>query len=246
MALIALLSYKTSWNPRIRALRLHPLSLAPRRSSLSARDAAPIPSQRRAAPPPALRRPSLSLSFYLLTSPPLSPKSSSLLPRSGASSHLPLSREGLGCFRHAWIRSLTSRGPPRWSAGGGCASRGACVASSPCGTRPCQDRGWCAHPVAASSGPVEGASSLHSARLFVAAQYLSTAISVAKFDTVWCLFSVLEVEELRCIMVDSARGGWQGVLDLTVGHPGYFRSPCQVAGALVQYLAFKLVNSILA
>ena len=32
------------------------------------------------------------------------------------------------------------------------------------------------------------------------------------------MFSVLEVEELRCIMVDSARGGWQGVLDLTVGH----------------------------
>ena len=246
MALFALLPYKSSWNPRNRALRLHPLSSTPPRSSLSSH-AAPLPSplstaqlllQRYAGP--------ASLSFYLLTSPPPSPKSSSLLPRSGASSHLPLSREGLGCFRHAWIRSLTSRGPPRWSAGGGCASRGACVASSPCGTRPCQDRGWCAHPVAASSGPVEGASSLHSARLFVAAQYLSTAISVAKFDTVWCLFSVLEVEELRCIMVDSARGGWQGVLDLTVGHPGYFRSPCQVAGALVQYLAFKLVNSILA
>ena len=31
---------------------------------------------------------------------------------------------------------------------------------------------------------------------------------------------MLEVEALRCIMVDSARGGWQGVLDLTVGHPG--------------------------
>jgi len=30
---------------------------------------------------------------------------------------------------------------------------------------------------------VEGASSLQSARLFVAAQYRSTAISVAKFDT---------------------------------------------------------------
>ena len=240
MALITLLSYKIKL--------AETLESAPSDSTPSPRRrAAPIPSQRCAAPPLALCCPaSLSLSFYLLTSPPLSPKSSSLLPRSGASSHLPLSHEGLGCFRHAWIRSLTSRGPPRWSAGGGCASRGACVASSPCGTRPCLDWGWCAHPVAASSGPVEGASSLHSARLFVAAQYLSTAISVAKFDTVWCLFSVLEVEELRCIMVDSARGGWQGVLDLTVGHPGYFRSPCQVAGALVQYLAFKLVNSILA
>ena len=142
MALITLLSYKIKL---VETLESAPSDSTPsprRRAAPPSPHAAPLPS-----PPSAgqllLQRyaGTASLSFYLLTSPPLSPKSSSLLPRSGASSHLPLSREGLGCFRHAWIRSLTSRGPPRWSAGGGCASRGACVASSPCGTRPCQDWG---------------------------------------------------------------------------------------------------------
>jgi len=43
VALFALLPYKSSWNPRIRALRLHPLSSTPHRSNLSSH-AAPLPS----------------------------------------------------------------------------------------------------------------------------------------------------------------------------------------------------------